>query len=563
MSWRALTLVALVLLAGALAAGVKWVLELREATAPPRPEAYVNASWVVYKHGPGHRTHVGRLRLDCKACHQADASQGFDRPGPAPCASCHEARGDIRHDLVSLDAEDRVVGAPKGAHAEQARTPVRELSNCLDCHGFGPEPAQTAQDCMRCHEATQGEVAAIVTHELAPCAECHAVHDNAVRPLPCTQCHEQQVQHAHASADVATQCRDCHEVHAAASFAREQCVKCHGPAGEHAVPASAEFGQHTCIGCHKPHSFEKQQAVACQSCHQGLALLHGHEGRSCTDCHSPHAARESVQRENLCSDCHRTVKLEHGPAEHGGGAPCVGCHTPHPAAGQALSASDRCTTCHAGVGGERHVAHAAKVQCTDCHKPHTFELASASTSLCQECHAPQLRAFAEQREHKACAGCHSALPHGPDLGPVACASCHAQQNSQVRKGHATCTGCHDAHTSGVAGNRCQSCHADEAAHHPRGHSDCTSCHEAHSGNTPAKVLECSQCHARSTLPSLHQVPDHQKDCLSCHEAHGTSRPGERGRCLACHEDQEAHQPEASVCNGCHTFIGPQHGGKAR
>jgi hypothetical protein len=544
---RAWLIAAGILLVGGLAGLVSLVLDLRAATAPPTPEAYVNASWTVYRFGPGHRTHVGNLHLACAACHGTTKTAGFDRPGPGPCASCHGDHADIQHTLVALDENDRV--PPAGESGS------RKLANCLACHGFGPDPDQKAEACLSCHAASQGELGAIVTHEDAPCTQCHAVHDNAVRPLPCTQCHEQKVVHAHPKADVASQCRDCHEVHAPAVFAEGQCRSCHDAQGEIPIAGSATFdGGHTCTGCHKPHDFQKQHAVPCRTCHEQLGMLQGHEQNECTSCHAPHAVRESVREHEPCASCHQDVKLTHQGKTPGEVGACTSCHKPHPTT--QVRAQDACVTCHTEIGGAQHQAHASGVACTSCHQPHGFALTGSNESPCVDCHALERHAIEKNPGHRTCISCHTALPHGPDLTPVGCDTCHQEEKAHARKGHTNCLGCHEKHAGMVAGNVCESCHAEQAAHHPRGHDACTSCHDQHSGTLAVGVADCSACHEAKRLPGLHTVKEHAADCTNCHAPHGTDPPAKPAHCLSCHEDRKEHEPKAQVCSGCHTFIAP-------
>ena len=116
-------------LAGLLAFGVVHLLELRAATEPPTPEAFVQAAWEIYRRAPGHRVHVAEQGLACKQCHSTEHGQRFDEPSPEVCSDCHEAESDIEHSQVGLDARGK-----RSAAAEPAST----ISDCLTCHGFGP-----------------------------------------------------------------------------------------------------------------------------------------------------------------------------------------------------------------------------------------------------------------------------------------------------------------------------------------------------------------------------------------------------------------------------------------
>jgi predicted CXXCH cytochrome family protein len=542
--WVALAVV----LIGALAAAASWVVRLREATAPPTPQAYVDARWQVYRAAHGHRVHVGEQQIACTKCHTA-ADGGLAPPSPAVCAGCHEERARIRHGLGGH------ASASDGGGFETPEAGVDAPSACFDCHTFGPDPERAPTDCIRCHAAPQGDLHAVTVHATAECRECHDVHQNAVQPKECTQCHAVDVKHGHGKADVATQCRVCHDVHASAHFAEGRCISCHAQSGPTQVPQTAVFaGGHSCASCHAAHEVDRKSVKACSSCHSKVHPLQGHEKAGCTSCHDPHAVQAKTEGGAVCVTCHKDVALVHtdkGAAQAGA---CIGCHVPHPQ--KSAQGPESCSSCHREIGGAAHTAHAKELSCTGCHAPHKFQL-ELDKALCARCHAAQASALHKRKEHQDCMGCHQDLPHALPPSAQPCGACHQQIKGKVHEGHSNCLQCHDAHQAKVQVASCAQCHQKQVELHPRGHEQCAQCHETHSGGEKAGVADCSACHKQSKLSGLHKEPKHMGDkgCLQCHAAHGAEKPGERKLCLSCHEDRVDHQPEATRCDGCHTFIG--------
>jgi hypothetical protein len=529
--------------AGALAYLVTLLLELRAATAPPTPTAFVQAAWSVYRFGPGHVFHTGQLHLDCSACHRTEVSSAFDRPGPNACVGCHENKAQIEHAMVELDP----AGVRQDGGAERA-------ADCVRCHGFGPDPEQKATDCLACHRGPHGDMPAIVTHAENPCRDCHDVHANRTAPARCTECHSVVPSHGATDVPVASQCLACHDAHGSAKQAVERCRDCHRPDAQRApVPESATPPGHACTGCHQAHDFRKQQAVACASCHADVHPLAAASHRDCTGCHSPHAVVQSVAApQDVCLTCHAKVALRH--AEQGKPASaCTSCHPAHPTAaeGAGAHATRACAACHAEVGEHGIRGHGGELPCTTCHTPHDFVVESGA-GACAKCHAKQLARTRDRPGHATCTECHQGAPHATDLSAGSCTACHKQIHAS--DGHATCTQCHDAHAGAPRTNSCAGCHAQQVdvQLHQTQRVACLTCHDPHRGDVRAGVADCSSCHTRTRLAGLHEVKEHAP-CASCHLPHERRAPGARETCLSCHEDKRAHQPEATRCEGCHQF----------
>lgn len=534
---------------GALGWALQYAIALRDAMAPPRPTTYVQAGWSVYRFGPGHVTHVGTQSLDCTACHRSTEEGKFDRPGPGGCVDCHETRAGIDHALVGVD---------EAGHRLAEKGKQGEVSDCMRCHGFGPDPEQKPSDCLGCHAQSQGSEPAVELHADQACTSCHDVHENSVTPLSCQKCHSMAVQHGkHGPGDPA-QCLDCHRAHASADVAVSSCRDCHGPTGEPAVPETATAKGHSCTGCHTPHGFAKTQVAACQSCHADQHTLSGAGHGECTSCHTPHAV-SSVKEQNVCLNCHRDVALSHDEKVDPIAA-CTGCHLPHPDKSQ--NGPSDCTSCHSSIAKSDVSAHTKGVRCVQCHTPHGFVLEKAAMghglalTTCKSCHAARVEGQATHPGHGRCESCHQALPHGGDPKPSECGSCHEEQakaaHASSQAGHTKCLSCHDAHT-GARIKQCAECHAEPAAHLSKKHGPCQSCHEEHSASFLPSVQNCSACHNRSSLSGLHEVKEHAASCASCHGVHAVEKAAEPSHCLSCHQDKQDHQPTATRCDGCHAF----------
>lgn len=534
MKWA---LAAVVLLA-LLGLGLKWVVDERARNAPARPTVNVQSAWATFRDAPGHEKHVGEMGLDCAACHQT-TDGGADDPGPQRCVTCHADQATLHH---AVDAEaDSDGGAP--------------LSQCTDCHGFGPDPRQKPGDCLRCHAKAQGSLHAITVHARDDCLGCHMPHEDRVEARRCSECHQVEVQHGrgqHAPGEEL--CTTCHDPHAPAEVASDRCVDCHGPSGVKPVPATAMHGGRGCAGCHDDHRFTRATVKPCQSCHTDTHVLAGKGHRECTTCHEHHALSPSGAAVDRCRQCHSDVKPHHGdssPGGSGGVGPteCNVCHVPHPKSGEAR---DTCLDCHALARTEAS-AHAGGVLCAQCHVPHDFDRREVTS--CKSCHAARLRVLAKHAGHSDCATCHEGLPHLAGQPPLACGTCHEVEQAAVNPGHTECARCHEPHAAGKPAFACAGCHGAEAAAVGPGHAACGNCHDPHSGARSPQVADCSSCHDARRLPGLHRVGEHQT-CTSCHSVHGEQPPATRASCLACHTEQRDHQPDATRCNGCHTFRGP-------
>src|SRR5690606_12615386 len=104
----------------------------------------------------------------------------------------------------------------------QAREKLGPASpaDCFECHAFVPQEgfeghaakAPHAWDCMRCHEAAQGETPPVEIHAQSTCDTCHRPHgDPQVLPSDCGSCHDVATDHATKGKTQGEVCATCHQ----------------------------------------------------------------------------------------------------------------------------------------------------------------------------------------------------------------------------------------------------------------------------------------------------------------------------------------------------------------
>lgn len=223
------------------------------------------------------------------------------------------------------------------------------------------------------------------------------------------------------------------------------CEACHGPGKEHVDGggdktkiftfrnASAKEISARCLDCH---TYGEEHSNFARSAH-----LQNNVG--CTDCHSPHHARESQKllkekQPQLCYGCHLETKPEFTRAFHHrvneGLVKCTDCHNQH---GGFLTRQLRatasqdvvCFKCHSDKAGPFVFEHpAVKIEgCVACHTPHGSSYPrllkrSQVNLLCLECHAftvdpgaPATPTFHNQaQKYQACTMCHTQI-HGSNF----------------------------------------------------------------------------------------------------------------------------------------------------
>lgn len=539
----------------------------------------------------------------------------------------------------------------------QLRESVHRSTSCAACHPTlandnlahaqgGMDPP--AVDCGACHKEEQAQhnqsyhgVAASKGDIYAPtCKECHGTHhilpptdpDSPTYPMnvpaTCGRCH-------HEGSDVERSHTDIPQE----SILENYSESIHGEGlFQQGLLVTA-----VCTSCHTahlalPHTDERSStsrnrvAATCATCHVRIEQVHEKiiEGRlweaaphqipTCTECHSPHKIRASVNEEGLgndvCQACHGDVKLvgrangkdgvslfvnESGIIQGAHGrTPCVQCHTQAQASlerpCETINRTVQCETCHAeetrswtnGTHGKLALQGDPDAPtCLTCHDKHATGKMTWTTSstfpgneptLCGQCHGPGGKAavrIEKDGESNAVESFRTSV-HGRGLleaGLVVTASC---------------SDCHGAHQVLPPSDPTSSVSHQNVA------STCGTCHQGiadtfvksvHGSGTPpeGKTLPtCEECHTSHSIQRSEETTfqlSMMEQCGRCHSEqadtfftsyHGkVTQLGRKGAatCYDCHgshgvlptsDPASTLSPENAVktCAQCHPKAGP-------
>jgi len=375
--------------------------------------------------------HTSSLGLDCEQCHSQiswaptglvgeHAATRFPLMGVhaiAACESCHEgaATGQFR-------------GAP---------------TQCEICHQadltLATDPNHSANgwvaDCQKCHQPTASWQGAFVNHDFFPlagghggldCTQCHTVPGIfSGLSTDCYSCHAPNYQTApnHVAGNYSHNCEECHSTRAwspatfkHSSFALTgahtslDCLQCHGGGVYAGLPSD-------CYSCHSanyqtaPNHVAGNYSMNCEQCHSttawlpaafdhsSFALVGGHSGLDCTQCH---VGGVYAGLPTDCYSCHATDYQ--GASDHA-----------------SLNLSHDCEQCHTINGWTPSsfshpfpLAGNHNVSCVTCH-----DAGSAQTFTCFNCH--EHRQSEADDEHKEVSGysynssaCYNCHPNGKD-----------------------------------------------------------------------------------------------------------------------------------------------------
>lgn len=347
----------------------------------------------------------GRGQDQCSACHE-DPHDGQFAEGPfsqGDCIACHSRE---HFDPHGFDVAKHALTALEltGAHLE---------AECSECHkdplGDSARVFRgTASDCDACHRDAHDDFfdARLATANKAPpngdCARCHdavsfsngeETFDHALwTGFPVRGSHDQ------------ASCEACHPRSAkpdragrtfgrvSAHFGRfENCQTCHadphGGAFDRPRHPTVWHGGSSCARCHDETSFRAMPNGFDHGLWTRFALVGGHEGLSCSQCHEPLRKPDAEGRTwaraagQSCADCHEDPHA--GQFDIAGAADCARCHNVKTesmlhfdhetdarfALGEAHRELD-CSACHGvELAGEEEFVRYRPVpfRCVDCH----------------------------------------------------------------------------------------------------------------------------------------------------------------------------------------------------
>jgi hypothetical protein len=351
----------------------------------------------------------------CTACH-ADPHQGQATIAgkSADCAACHRVEGFspstftvAQHATAPFTLTGRHVQVACAAcHTRDstgtrgAAAPVRlrlPFGGCDACHA-DPHGAQLAGipgggRCDRCHRSDGWQVDVLPApahaalglpldggHEGVSCRACHGTVRPGLPALRATVAGRGGVVFALTSASCASCHRDPHAGRFAATGAHPvagECAACHTSAAftEVAVDSArhAALG-FTLAGAHR--------AVACGSCHEGLAgsRVAGPAAATLLTAPAPAIGPSLAARDTTCAGCHTSLHGNQFGADRGGNR-CDRCHDATAFAPAARFDHDR------DAAFALRGAHAA-VACDQCHRAgadHVVRYRPLS-SRCESCH---------------------------------------------------------------------------------------------------------------------------------------------------------------------------------
>ena len=343
--------------------------------------------------------------------------------------------------------------------------------------------AQSAEDCMECHDDLIEQFEADAEHSMASvhedmdCTDCHAdiedlPHDETLAAVDCGVCHD----------DV----QDIYRVHGRGLVGESEfipnCTDCHGthrilPAGDRRSMTNPVNLPRTCGTCHEDSvlihdlniKFKHPIRLYDKSVHGQAAAGGLYQAASCNDCHStggtshmilpPSDPRSSIAHFNIpktCGQCHGAIEQDYWEGVHGELTARGEVDTP------------TCTTCH----GEHGILptqdprspvspyRLAEATCTPCHESaalnEKYDLPTGRLeSFVDSYHG--LKSKAGDKTVANCASCHGAhlilssenersSIHPSNLTET-CGKCHAGISEDVANMpiHETATG----HKTGV------------------------------------------------------------------------------------------------------------------
>lgn len=173
------------LLGGVLVAGAYGGTVLMVATSPE----LVNRGYAPVQPVPfSHKTHAGRLKMDCRYCHNTvEEASHAAVPPTSTCGNCHsgsDAQGDVAY--ASVHAKSVALGPVRESLASGEPIPWKRVHNLPDFVFFNHSAHVTrGVSCVECHgRVDRMDVVTVVEPiSMSWCLECHRDPDGRIRPV--------------------------------------------------------------------------------------------------------------------------------------------------------------------------------------------------------------------------------------------------------------------------------------------------------------------------------------------------------------------------------------------
>lgn len=231
-----------------------------------------------------------------------------------------------------------------------------------------PAVAQEENDCLECHSVA----AEVVPEELQVEAEAWEASVHAEMGIECLSCHTGPEGSAHEGTNPWGSCAECHpdaveefatsihgEVSGRKGAPQINCGSCHGSLHTLLIDTDERSPMHpknvaaTCGNCHANPDLARrggirvvQPLAAYQASVHSRAVQRGEHAATCSECHSAHATRKSIDPESkvhhrnvpeTCGSCHEDITKQYLDSVHGVSAMagrsnspvCTDCHGEH------------------------------------------------------------------------------------------------------------------------------------------------------------------------------------------------------------------------------------------
>lgn len=225
----------------------------------------------------------------------------------------------------------------------------------------------------------------------------------------------------------------------AAVLSNTDCVKCHEqPPKDIAAAGGKHKTEVTCQDCHVGHPPKVKKPIPqCSQCHDGKPH---YKLQGCLGCHSNPHTPKNIKFGNNVTD------------------PCLTCHSGQIEQLRTFKSKHTALNC-----SFCHNVHGRIPACTQCHKPHSNDMAAKDCSVCHQAHKPADVTYKSDTQSKMCAACHgkafslltaSTAKHSK----LACVYCHQNKHKMVPQ----CTQCHvKPHPAAIMAKfpKCGECHS--------------------------------------------------------------------------------------------------------